>query len=71
MEYCEGGPLSKIDCETITENDLKWYLAQIVLGVEYLHKNHIIHRVSHTAFKYIGFEVSKYPYYKKWEGEDC
>lgn len=45
MEYCELGSLDKIDRKSLTESEIQWYLAQILLGIEYLHNKKIIHRV--------------------------
>jgi len=43
LEYCEGGDLSKYILTGNTENDLK-YLKQILLGLDFLYKNNVLHR---------------------------
>jgi len=47
MEYCEGGEFSRFikDYEdSINTNVIKVYVAEIVLILEYLHRNGIVHR---------------------------
>lgn len=46
MEYMKGGDLSNLleNIGYFDEKDAKYYLAQIVLALEYLHSNQVIHR---------------------------
>lgn len=46
LEYMPGGDLSRLLCENVylSENEAKFYLAEIVLAVEHLHKFNIVHR---------------------------
>ena len=46
MEYMKGGDLSKVlEKEGRFEvEDAQFYLAEIILGLEFLHENRIIHR---------------------------
>ncbi len=46
-EYCEGGDLTKfitLNKKKITEELRTFYMAQIVMLLEFLHKNGITHR---------------------------
>ena len=68
MDYCEGGSLADLDSSKLTERDLKFYIAQIVLAVDYMHERNIIHRVQfiiHQNYLFIGFKVSKHLVEKK------
>ena len=49
MEYCKGGSLAS-KCEQLDEEQMKQYIAQIVIGLAYLHKKNIIHRVENRLF---------------------
>ena len=46
LEYCPGGELfSLLDKEgRLAEDSARFYTAQLVLGLEYLHSRHIIYR---------------------------
>ena len=46
MEFLNGGDLSNFFnyYETLSENEVKYYAAEIILALEYLHSNDIIHR---------------------------
>jgi serine/threonine-protein kinase RIM15 len=46
MEFCIGGDLCSLLCEIgyFDETTALTYLAQVIFGVSYLHKNNIIHR---------------------------
>lgn len=46
MEFLNGGDLSNFFnyYERLSENEVKYYAAEIILALEYLHSNDIIHR---------------------------
>mmetsp|Transcript_33362 Transcript_33362/g.30328 ORF Transcript_33362/g.30328 Transcript_33362/m.30328 type:complete len:148 (-) Transcript_33362:958-1401(-) len=46
MEYMIGGDFGYIleNCTCLDENDTKFYIAEVVLALEYLHKQSIVHR---------------------------
>ena len=46
MEYMKGGDFSNLleNIGALKEDAAKFYLAQLVLAIEYLHENNIIHR---------------------------
>ncbi len=47
MEYCEAGSvqdLVKVRKKQLTEDQIAAICAQVVLGLVYLHSNHIMHR---------------------------
>ena len=45
LEYCEGGDLENVlDKRKIPELEAKFYIAEIILGLEYLHSLDIIYR---------------------------
>lgn len=46
LEYCPGGELFFLlkKRKTLTEDQARFYTAQIVLAIEYLHKQNIIYR---------------------------
>ena len=51
LDYCNGGNLSeyvkyyeKKEGKLLNENDIQKLLRQLILGLEYMHKNNIIHR---------------------------
>lgn len=46
LEYCHGGELFTLldKKQTLSENDARFYAAQIILALEHLHKNNILYR---------------------------
>jgi len=47
MEYCQGGEFSKFlkrYQDSMNSNVIRFYAAEIVLILEYLHNNGIVHR---------------------------
>ena len=46
MDYCPGGDLMNylLNKDTLSEDEAKFYIAEIILGVENIHKNKCIHR---------------------------
>lgn len=46
MDYCPGGDLllHLIRKKTFTENEAKFYIAELVLAIEHLHNKNIIYR---------------------------
>ena len=60
MEYYEFGSLDRINRENLKESDIQWYLAQILLGIEHLHNQKIVHRVKFVSSNEIGSEVCKH-----------
>lgn len=48
MEYCQGGSLSSLmmrGMNTLYENEIRYVMAEVLMGLKYLHQRHIIHRV--------------------------
>jgi serum/glucocorticoid-regulated kinase 2 len=46
LEYCPGGELFNLlqKCKTLSENQARFYAAQMILALEYLHVSNIIYR---------------------------
>ena len=45
MELIEGGTLyNKIQTTRMTEDDMKFYLAELISVLQYLHSNQIVYR---------------------------
>ncbi|EGR29368.1 protein kinase domain protein [Ichthyophthirius multifiliis] len=46
LEYCPGGELFSLlkKCQVFTEDQTRFYIAQIIVALEYLHSNDIIYR---------------------------
>lgn len=46
IDYCPYGDLSELLCneDRLTEKGCKFYIAQVILAIEHLHKNQIIYR---------------------------
>lgn len=53
MEYCQGGSLSSLmmrGMNTLYENEIRYVMAEVLMGLKYLHQRHIIHRVLYFCF---------------------
>lgn len=46
LDYCEGGDLSMhiVNKQIFEENEAKFYIAELILAIEYLHKSQVIYR---------------------------
>ena len=46
MEYASGGELFNyiVDRKRLDEKEASYFFAQIINGIEYIHKNKIVHR---------------------------
>ena len=89
IDYCPGGDLygylrrepKKDTLTTLTEDEAKFYIAEIILGVDNLHKNNCIHRdikpenilidkLGHLKIGDFGLSILSnnfiYPYTYKW-----
>ena len=87
IDYCPGGDLLNFldNKDTLTEEEAKFYIAEIILGVDSLHKNKCIHRDikpenifidKHGHLKIGDFGLSilsnniMYPFTYKWKNEN-
>ena len=87
IDYCPGGDLLNFldNKDTLTEEEAKFYIAEIILGVDALHKNKCIHRdikpenifidkYGHLKIGDFGLSILSnnimYPYTYKWKNEN-
>ena len=87
IDYCPGGDLLNFldNKDTLSEEEAKFYIAEIILGVDALHKNKCIHRdikpenifidkYGHLKIGDFGLSILSnnimYPYTYKWKNEN-
>jgi len=87
IDYCPGGDLLNFldNKDTLTEEEAKFYIAEIILGVDSLHKNKCIHRdikpenifidkYGHLKIGDFGLSILSnnimYPFTYKWKNEN-
>ncbi len=67
IDYCSGGDLSLLlaqQCEAkFDENVARFYIAELILAIEYLHKKNILYRDLKPENILIGF--FNYSFFKK------
>ena len=61
LEYLSGGDLEmliKADGLTFTAGDIKAWMKMMMSGVDFCHRNHILHRVSFPSFSSFSLSLS-------------
>lgn len=73
MEYCGGGSLSDLMMKgrfTLKEDEIRYVLAEILMGIAYLHSEKKVHRVSCILCAFsLGYQIRKYSSYRAWSGQ--